>query len=231
MKRFLLLLLLPAIVQAQMYPLGNGVSTLQIPYNNGTSWSGLGVSGSGNVALTADPSISGLTLSDITGSVQCVHASSAGLLTGTGGDCGAALPIATITKTSQTATIAETILCASTTCNVAGAQYQVAWNIWGSGTACSSVTAGQVTFTLYWTDEQGTAHNGVIMLMNTQTSATAISAAAYFHFETSLANEGSSGVFVISTNGAAAIQFGNVYTACTTGTGTYNERLTVTRVQ
>jgi hypothetical protein len=141
--------------------------------------------------------------------------------------------ITTKTETSQTATISETVLCNDTSglCNVAGAQYQISWNIWGSGTACSSTSAGEVTLTLYWTDENGTAHAGVVMLMQTQTSATAVASDAYFHFETSLANEGSSGTFNISSNGAAPIEFGNVYTACTTGSGVFNERISVVRLQ
>jgi len=136
-----------------------------------------------------------------------------------------------INQTSQTAAISTSTLCAASAgaCNVAG-QYHVHWNFWGSGTACSSVTAGSVTFLLTWTDENATTHSAVAMQMIAQTGAATTAMQSSFPFQTALANESASGDVTISTNGSV-IQYGAGYTACTTGTGTFNLRATVTRTQ
>ena len=140
-----------------------------------------------------------------------------------------------IDQTAKTAAITTATLCAASAgaCNVAG-QYHVQLNVWGSGTACSAVTAGGVTPSLTWTDENGTSHSAVVVPMLSQTSATAVAleaSAPTVPAQTALANEGGSGDFTLSSNGSAAIQYAVAYTACTTGTLTYNIRATVTRVQ
>jgi hypothetical protein len=66
--------------------------------------------------------------------------------------------------------------------------------------------------------------------MISQTGATSAAVGNSFLLQTALANESASGDFTISTNGTI-IQYATGYTACTTGTGTYNLRATVTRVQ
>jgi len=151
---------------------------------------------------------------------------------GTGSATGLIPGNGTVLLTALSATHPIAPLCGISTgqCNTAG-QYVVSWNFWGSGTPCSSITAGQVTLALTWTDENSIAHSGVIMLMNTQTAATTVTSSAFFHFETALANEGAGGDFVVSSNGAAAIQYTLTYTPCTTGTGTYNFRGTVKQTQ
>jgi hypothetical protein len=138
----------------------------------------------------------------------------------------------TVSSASQTAAITTSTLCAATSgnCNVAGAQYHIHWNMWGSGTACSSVTAGSVTFLLTWTDENTVTHTAVALPMQVQTGAATTTVQSSFPFQTSLANESASGDFTISTNGTI-IQYATGYTACTTGTGTYNLRAAVQRIQ
>jgi hypothetical protein len=136
-----------------------------------------------------------------------------------------------VNSTGQTAAISTATLCGATSdaCNIAG-QYHLHWNFWGSGTACSSVTAGSVTFLLTWTDENAVAHSAVALQMMAQTGAATSAMQASFPFQTALANESASGDFTFSTNGSI-VQYATGYTACTTGTGTYNLRAAVTRVQ
>jgi hypothetical protein len=134
-----------------------------------------------------------------------------------------------INLTSQTAAKTTTTLCAATAntaCGQAG-MYMVRWNFWGSGTACSSVTAGSVTFLLTWTDENGQTHSAVPLGMFDQKSGAFGTA---FNFNTTLATESAGGGFEFSTNGTI-IQYATGYTACTTGTGTYNLRATVVQLQ
>lgn len=136
-----------------------------------------------------------------------------------------------INQTAQTGAISTATLCASSAgaCNTAG-QYAVDFDFWGSGTACSNVTAGSVTFLLTWTDENAVAHSAVAQQMMAQTGAATTAMQASFPFQTTLANEGAGGHAVISTNGSI-IQYGTGYVSCTTGTGTYGLRATVTRIQ
>lgn len=138
---------------------------------------------------------------------------------------------ASVSNTAQTAAIGTTTLCAAATCgNGAAGVYHVKFDLWGSGTACSSVTAGKVTFLLTWTDENAVNHAAVAVQMTSQTGAATTATQDNMPFQTALANEGSGGNFTISTNGTI-IQYATGYTACTTGTGTYNVRAVVTRVQ
>jgi hypothetical protein len=136
-----------------------------------------------------------------------------------------------INQTAQTAAISTATLCGpiAGSCNQPG-QYHIHWNFYGSGTACSSVTAGSVTFLLTWTDENAVVHSAVALSMVAQTGAATVAVQSSFPFQTALANESASGNFTISTNGAV-IQYATGYTACTTGTGTYNLRASVVRVQ
>jgi hypothetical protein len=140
--------------------------------------------------------------------------------------------VAAVNQTSKTATISITTACAASAgaCNVAG-QYSLDYNFWGSGTACSSVTAGKVVLTFTWTDEAGTVHSAIPAPIIFDQKAAAANVTGTFSFNTSLATEGASGSQIISTNGAAAIQYTATYTACTTGTGTYNLRISTTRLQ
>jgi hypothetical protein len=101
-------------------------------------------------------------------------------------------------------------------------------NFWGSGTACTSVTAGSVALTIGWTDENGTAHSSVAFPLFDQSKGTL---GTSFYFATTLAGEGGSGDYTLSSNGSAAITYAATYTGCTTGTGTFNMRATVTRLQ
>jgi autotransporter-associated beta strand protein len=143
----------------------------------------------------------------------------------------AEIPLAQVSATSQTGAIATATLCAAAQCgNGSAGQYHVHFNFWGSGTACSSVTAGSVTFLLTWTDENATTHSAIAEQMIAQTGAATTAMQASFPFQTVLANESASGDVTISTNGTI-IQYGTGYTACSTGTGTYALRAEVTRIQ
>jgi hypothetical protein len=138
--------------------------------------------------------------------------------------------VATVNQTSQTALISTSTLCAAASCNAGNNQYRVDFNFYGSGTACSSVTAGSVTFLLTWTDNNAVTHSAVALQMQAQTGAATTAMQASFPFQTALANESGEGSMVISTNGTI-IQYATGYTACTTGTGTYNLRAAVARLQ
>lgn len=135
-------------------------------------------------------------------------------------------------ETTQTGSLGLTTICAASAgaCNQAGL-YHVEWNMWGSGTACSSVTAGTVYVTLTWHDKAGTSKS-IKAPMWVSTSATAGTyVLTGFHFETSLANEEATGYYNLSSDGSTAIAFTTTYTACTTGTGTYNIAASVVRGQ
>jgi hypothetical protein len=136
-----------------------------------------------------------------------------------------------IHSTGNTASISTATLCAAAAgaCNVAG-QYHVHVDFIQTGTACTVVTAGGVTFTLSYTDTNATAHSHVIVLMGEGAAATTPAMNQNFFFQTSLANAFASGDINISTNGTV-IQYATTYTACTTGTGTYQLDAAVTRLQ
>ena len=63
--------------------------------------------------------------------------------------------VQTSSSTGNTATVTAAVLCSTTNCTAG--LYRVDMSIIGSGTACSSVTAGKVLNTLGYTDKNGTA--------------------------------------------------------------------------
>ena len=89
------------------------------------------------------------------------------------------------------------------------------------------MTAGSVALTVTWTDENGTTHTAIPFPLWDQSKA---AMGTSFFFNTALGTENAAGDFNISTNGTV-IQYATTYAACTTGTGTYNIRGTVTRIQ
>ncbi len=131
-------------------------------------------------------------------------------------------------QTAKTASITTATLCAASAgaCNVAG-QYDVHFDFTETGTACSSVTAGSVSFQLTWTDTNGTTHSAITVGVYDEESADFTTA---FHFNTALGTSGASGDFSISSNGSI-IQYATTYVACTTGTGTYQLDAVATRLQ
>lgn len=141
--------------------------------------------------------------------------------------------LASIHQTGKTASITTATLCAASAgaCNVAG-QYEINISMIGTGTACSSPgTTKGVYPTISWTDTNGTARSIAPLLQSNNASPSAL---AYVQtgitFTTSLASEQANGTFVISTNGSV-IQYSTTYTACTTGTGTYQLDMAVNRLQ
>jgi hypothetical protein len=136
-------------------------------------------------------------------------------------------------QTAQTAAISTATLCAASAgaCNTAG-QYHVHWDFIQTGTACSltGATAG-ATFLLTWTDTNATAHSAVSLLMQSEaTGAGTPLMTQTFFFQSALGSAYASGDLNISTNGSV-IQYGVGYTACTTGTGTFQLDAVVTRIQ
>jgi hypothetical protein len=134
-----------------------------------------------------------------------------------------------INNTAKTAAVTTATLCAASagSCNTAG-QYRLNYNVWGSGTACATVTAGSVVLNFTWTDANAVTHTTINAPMWDQ--KTSAMTAGQVNFNTALGTEGGSGSFIISTNGTI-IQYATTYTACTSGTGTYNVRIAVERLQ
>jgi hypothetical protein len=133
-----------------------------------------------------------------------------------------------IHATAQTAAIPTATLCASSggACNQPG-QYRVDWNFVENGTACATPGPGGVTFLLTWTDNSGT-HSAASLPMHD--SASLMATSGTFTFQATKTNAWASGSFNIQSTGAI-IQYATGYTACTTGTGTYELNATVTRLQ
>jgi hypothetical protein len=134
-----------------------------------------------------------------------------------------------VVATAKTAAITTATLCAATAGTACGqvGQYRISFSFWGSGTACSSVTAGSVPLNITWTDEGGSAHTTVPFPLYDQAKNAWGTA---FFFNTAKTTESAQGSMVISTNGTI-IQYATTYVACTTGTGTYNLRATVEQLQ
>ena len=134
-----------------------------------------------------------------------------------------------IHSTGNTGAISTATLCAASAgaCNQSG-QYHIHWDFIETGTACSVPATGGVTFLLTWTDTAGTTHSAVSLGMDDASAINAVSQT--FHFQTSLAAAWGSGDFNISTNGTV-IQYATGYTACGTGTGTYQLDISVVRPQ
>ena len=98
----------------------------------------------------------------------------------------------------------------------------------GSGTACSNITAGKVVNTFTYTDKNGNTHSNPSFFGTDQKAATF---SATFSFNTSLTTEGWSGSYVFTTDGSAALTYTGTYTACTTGTGSFDYYAAVSKLQ
>jgi hypothetical protein len=125
-KLYLSLLALAAVLAlgeisyaASNQPLGSSVSVTS-PQRGGDATTGLYTAGSGLVdvsisgskivewsstgeAITGTLSVSGNTTLNITGSTQCIHANSSGVLSGTGSDCGSGTASLTVGSTTISA--------------------------------------------------------------------------------------------------------------------------------
>lgn len=130
-------------------------------------------------------------------------------------------PIAIASQLAQTAAVATFTLCPAAVCgNGTIHQYRVDFDIWESGTACSSVGPGAVGTQLTWTDENAITHSAVPLGFQ----VTGAWNGTFVPSGTTLANVNpGSGSFTFSTNGTI-IQLATTYAACTTGTLTYNIR-------
>jgi hypothetical protein len=129
---------------------------------------------------------------------------------------------AAIHSTAQTAAIGTSTLCAAGTC--AGGLYIVKAELLSTVT-CATPGPAVVAVTLTWTDEAGTKTAQVIPL--DVNFATSLSANLALGTTTGQAF----GKVVIRSTGTNPIQYATTYTACTSGTGTYNLDLTVVQDQ
>jgi hypothetical protein len=143
--------------------------------------------------------------------------------------------VAHIIQTGQTASISTATLCAASagSCNVAG-QYEIEISMIETGTACTtpgSPPIGTAIPSITWTDTNGTTHSGVIFQMNSQngSSGSAIMTSNGLMFQSALTKAGASGTWIISTNGTV-IQYAVAYMGCSSGTGTYQVEMSVTRL-
>lgn len=121
--------------------------------------------------------------------------------------------IVTVHQAGQTAAISTATLCSSVSCPAG--QYTISASLIETGTACSSATAGSVIPSISWTDSNGTAQTSTIPAF-----------LAGLKFATTLTGASSGGSLTVSSNGSM-IQYSTAYSACTTGTGTYQLDMTV----
>lgn len=142
---------------------------------------------------------------------------------------GGGAAIATVFQPAQTAAVTTFTLCAAATCgNGSIHQYRVDFDLWESGTACSTVSPAAVGTQLTWTDESGTTHSAIAMGFQSGGSWNP----TWNPSGTTLAtvNPGS-GSFVFSTNGTI-IQAATTYANCGAGGPlTYNIRYSVFQLQ
>lgn len=91
--------------------LGAGIGTfLATPSSANLAAAITNETGSGALVFGTSPTISGLVLGDVTGSTQCLHASSLGVITGTGSDCGSGGSTAFSALTGSTNTTAAMVV-------------------------------------------------------------------------------------------------------------------------
>jgi hypothetical protein len=139
-------------------------------------------------------------------------------------------PLATLSEPSQTTGFSGATLCAATAaqCGAAGT-YNIHWNIWQSGTGCSSPTNG-ASLTLTWTDAAGNSHTGILpeLLVQYLTSPS-LSGQMPFQGPGALGNAAASGDYTVNTNGSAITVSGSNNGGCGGGTATWNVLFTVER--
>jgi hypothetical protein len=97
--------------------------------------------GSGAAVFGTGPTVSGLLLGDVTGSTQCLHVSSAGLVTGTGADCGAGGGGSMTTTDGTTSVASTTTLTFGTGFKVGGSGGSATVNL--SSTTADKTASGQ----------------------------------------------------------------------------------------
>lgn len=120
----------------------------------------------------------------------------------------APLVMGSVNRTGQTAAVGSTTIAA-----VPVGQYQLSTYINELPTLCSNVTAGSVQAQISYSDTQGsTSHN--LTTMNFTTSGAANAQSVYTFW-----------------NNSTAVVVDTVYTACTTGTGTYDIHFSLERLQ
>lgn len=127
-------------------------------------------SGTGAAVFGTSPSISGLTLSNVTGSTQCLHVNTVGLVTGTGSDCGSGGGgTTTVTDGTNSVSATTTLTFDPTSFVVSGS----------AGSATVKPTTGfnpqtGATYTVLTTD----ASKSVLMTNASPTTVTLLSAAS-----------------------------------------------------
>lgn len=153
---------------------GTGVATfLSTPSSANLAGALTNETGSGSAVFQTAPSMSGVVLTDITGTTQCLHVDTTGLITGTGSDCGSGGggSSAFSALTSSTNTTAAMVVGTGATLGASG-----------SGTiTATAVAVGGIT-------GLGT---GVATFLATPTSA---------NLATAVTNETGSGLLVFATS-------------------------------
>lgn len=144
---------------------------------------------------------------------------------GTENTLGAFASVSPIHLTAQTASISTANVCSTTGCPVG--QYEIVYNFVQGGTACGTPGTGGVSLALTWTDAAG-AHSAVAVPMTDSVGLTPVNK---FTFQTSNTAAWASGQFTLWTTGASAIQYATTYTACSSGTGTYEVDISASRRQ
>lgn len=125
-------------------------------------------------------------------------------------------------STAQTLAITTSTLCAAAACT--GGLYKVSAYLLSAAT-CATPGPGAIAVNLSWTDEAGAKATQAIPLDVNN----ALTFAATLGLGTTTGY--AFGNVLIRSTGAQPIQYATVYTACTSGTGTYNLDLTVEQKQ
>ena len=116
--------------------LGTGVGTfLATPTSANLAAAVTNETGSGALMFGTSPTASGLTLSDVTGSTQCLHTNSSGVVSGTGSDCGSGSGGANTALSNLASVSINTSLLAQTGVDVGSiaAPFRNVF-LWGTGT-------------------------------------------------------------------------------------------------
>ncbi len=127
---------------------------------------------------------------------------------------------ARVSSSSNTAAIANTVLCSTTSCPAG--QYVVEYYL-SSTAACATPGSAAVAVTIAWADETSAK--------SLQVPLTGVGVSGGNTMAMGNTGNFASGSLTLWSAGSAAINYLTTYTACTTGTGSYALRIAVRQVQ